>query len=382
MNFELSDEQLTLQQTARKFIQQSCPPSTAKEWDETYTYPEKFLRDIAAMGWNSIAFPEEEGGGGGGPIELTILAEELGRASFDVAMCFIVNLIATATLAKFATDEQRATLLPDFTSGRRRMSISISEPDAGSDVKALSLRAEDKGDHLVLTGQKMWCTGAGLPNTVIGMYVRTQGHRGDRSGISLLMVDPSSEGVELRQIPTLARHVMGTYEVYLDGVVIPKSSLIGQLHNGWDVLMSSLEIERVLLSGGYVGAAQATVDEALNYAKQRRQFDNRIGDFQAIAHTLANLQTEVDAARLLAYRAAWLLASGRPCSREGSMAKLFGSETYVRAAREGMQVWGGYGFSTESVMSFRYRESIVTTISGGTSQIQRNGIARSMGLKP
>ena len=382
MNFELSDEQRTLQQTARKFIQQSCSAGTAKEWDETYTYPEKFLRDIAAMGWNSIAFPEEEGGGGGGPIELTILAEELGRASFDVAMCFIVNLIATTTLAKFATDEQRATVLPDFTSGRKRMSISISEPDAGSDVKALSLRAEDKGDHFVLTGQKMWCTGAGLPNTIIGIYVRTEGHRGDRGGISLLMLDPSSEGVELRQIPTLARHVMGTYEVYLDGVVVPKSSLIGELHNGWDVLMSSLEIERVLLSGGYVGAAQATVDEALSYAKQRRQFGNRIGDFQAIAHTLANLQTDVDAARLLAYRAAWLLAAGRPCSREGSMAKLFGSETYVRAAREGMQVWGGYGFSTESIMSFRYRESIVATISGGTSQIQRNGIARSMGLKP
>jgi len=146
--------------------------------------------------------------------------------------------------------------------------------------------------------------------------------------------------------------------------------------------MHGLELERVLISGAYVGAAQETLDEAVRYAKERIQFGSRIGDFQAIAHMAADLQTEVDAARLLCYRAAALLKANLPCSREGSMAKLFASETYVRAARQGMQILGGFGFSTESTMSFRYRESIVTTISGGTSQILRNGIARSMGLKP
>jgi alkylation response protein AidB-like acyl-CoA dehydrogenase len=146
-------------------------------------------------------------------------------------------------------------------------------------------------------------------------------------------------------------------------------------------MLSNLELEKVLLSGGYLGAAQATLDEMLEYSRTRHAFGRPIGEFQSLAHAMADLQTEIDSARLLTYRAAWLLAQGLPCSREGAMAKLKGSETYVAAARLGMQVLAGHGFSTESVMSFRYRESIVATISGGTSQIQRNGIARSMGLR-
>jgi alkylation response protein AidB-like acyl-CoA dehydrogenase len=146
-------------------------------------------------------------------------------------------------------------------------------------------------------------------------------------------------------------------------------------------MLSNLELERVLMSGGYVGAAQSTLDEALDYSKQRTAFGRRIGEFQSLAHGLADLQVDIDSARLLAYRAAWMLGQGHSVSREGAMAKLKGSETYVAAARLGMQICAGHGFSTESVMSFRWRESIVAPISGGTSQIQRNGIARSMGLR-
>ena len=146
-------------------------------------------------------------------------------------------------------------------------------------------------------------------------------------------------------------------------------------------MLSGLDLERVLISGGYVGAAQATLDEALDHAKTRQQFGRPVGEFQALTHALADLQTEIDSARLLVQRAAWLHSVGQPCGREASMAKLKGSETYVAAARLGMQICAGMGFSTESVMSFRWRESIVAPISGGTSQIQRNTIARSMGLR-
>jgi alkylation response protein AidB-like acyl-CoA dehydrogenase len=187
--------------------------------------------------------------------------------------------------------------------------------------------------------------------------------------------------VELRQVPTLARHVLGTYEVYFTDVVVPKTALVGEQDQGWRVMLSNLELERVLMSGGYVGVAQATLDEALAYSKERTAFGRPVGTFQALAHAMADMQVEIDAARLLAYRAAWMHAQGQPCGREGAMAKLKGSETYVAAARLGMQVCAGHGFSTESVMSFRWRESIVAPISGGTSQIQRNGIARSMGLR-
>jgi alkylation response protein AidB-like acyl-CoA dehydrogenase len=198
----------------------------------------------------------------------------------------------------------------------------------------------------------------------------------------VLLIDPTQPGVELRKIDTLARHILGTYEVYLDNVQVPKPNLIGTLGGGWEVMLSGLDLERVLISGGYVGAAQATVDEALAYAKQRHAFGRPIGEFQAITHALADIQTEVDAARLLLQRAAWMHDAGVDSGgRAGAMAKLKGSETYVAAARLGMQILAGHGFATESIMSFRYRESIVAPISGGTSQIQRNAIARSMGLR-
>jgi alkylation response protein AidB-like acyl-CoA dehydrogenase len=265
--------------------------------------------------------------------------------------------------------------------GTSRFAIAMSEPDVGSDVAALRTTAVNDGDYFLVNGQKAWCTGAGLPGTVIAMYVRTQPDAPKHEGLSLLLVDPGTPGVEIRRTPTLARHILGTNEVFLRDVRVPKANLVGPLHGGWQVLLSGLDVEKILMSAAYVGTAQATIDEALDYAKLRTAFGRPIGNFQAISHALADLQTDIDSARLLAFRAAWLLANGHRCTREGAMAKLKGSETYVEAARWGMQILAGHGFSTESVMSFRWRESIVATISGGTSQIQRNAIARSMGLR-
>jgi alkylation response protein AidB-like acyl-CoA dehydrogenase len=381
VDFGLSDELELLQKTARAFVADHCPPAKAKELDDGVGSGDPLFAAMADMGWFGLPFPEELGGGGGGPLELVIVAEELGRASLDIAMCLIGTQISGLTLFKWGTAEQRRTLLGRVIRGERRLATGISEPDAGSDAASLRTTAVDCGDHFVVNGQKMWCTGAGLPGTDILLYVRTDGAAPKHQGISVLLLDPTSDGVELRRIPTLARHLLGTYEVFLQDVVVPREHLIGPQNGGWKVLLSSLELERVLMSGGYVGAAQATLDDAATYARERQQFDRPIGTFQGIAHPLADLQVDIDAARLLARRAAWMLSRGLDSSREGAMAKLKGSETYVSAARLGMQVLAGHGFATESVMSFRWRESIVATISGGTSQIQRNAIARSMGLR-
>jgi alkylation response protein AidB-like acyl-CoA dehydrogenase len=381
MDFGLTDEQDLLRDTARRFVDDVCPPERAKAWDEAHHYPAELFRGFAELGWIELGFRDEDGGAGGGAAELAIVTEELGRASLDVAQCFCLTLQAGLVLAQFGPETMRRDLLPSVMAGDARLSIAISEPDAGSDAAAMRTFAEDKGDRFVLQGQKMWCTGAGLPGTKIVCYVRTDRDAPKHRGLSVLLLDPTSPGVELRRIDTLARHIRGTYEVYLDGVEVPRDHLIGPLNGGWAVLLSGLSLERVLISGGYVGAAQATVDEALAYAKERHQFGRPIGEFQALTHALADIQTEVDAARLLVHRAAWLHDAGVEAGPAGSMAKLKGSETYVAAARLGMQICAGHGFATESVMSFRYRESIVAPISGGTSQIQRNAIARSMGLR-
>jgi alkylation response protein AidB-like acyl-CoA dehydrogenase len=381
MNFDLSPEHAALQDAARQFVDRECPPRQAKEWDEASAYPAELFKAMADVGWFGLAFPTEAGGDGGGALELTLIAEQLGRASLDIAMCYIGTLIPGLTVYRWGSEEQRQGITDTMFTGESRFAVAISEPDTGSDAAALRCAAVDMGDHFVVNGQKMWCTGAGLPGTVIMTYVRTSNGDRKHDGISLLLIPADAPGVELRQAPTLARHILGTYEVWFTDVVVPKTALVGVQDKAWEVMLSNLELERVLMSGGYVGVAQSTLDEAVAYSKERNAFGRPVGTFQSLAHALADMQVEVDASRLLAYRAAWSLSQGRPSTREGAMAKLKGSETYVAAARLGMQVCAGYGFSTESVMSFRWRESIVAPISGGTSQIQRNGIARSMGLR-
>ena len=381
MDFGFTEEQEMLRATARQFVADVCPAERAKEWDEESAVPPELFKGMAELGWFSLPFAEEDGGDGGGPVELILIAEELGRASFDVAMCYIGVLIPGITVFNWGSPAQRAFIREQVMTGRQRLAVAVSEPDSGSDAAALRTSAQDRGDHFVVNGQKMWCTGAGLPDTTIATYVRTGPREPKHEGISLLLIDPQANGVEVRRTPTLARHILGTNEVYLSDVLVPREDLVGPQDKGWSVMLSNIELEKVIITGGYLGAAQATLDEMLAFAKTRHAFGRPVGTFQALAHAMADLQVEIDSARLLAYRAAWLLAQGRPCGREGAMAKLKGSETYVAAARLGMQVCAGHGFSTESVMSFRYRESIVATISGGTSQIQRNGIARSMGLR-
>ena len=380
MDFALTEEQDLLKKTVDAFVSRHCPPEQAKAWDDQEIFPTELWQLMADLDWFGLPYPVEWGGGGGSPMELVIMAESLARSSLDVAMAYVGTFIPGLTIYKWGSDEQRERMRDALLRGEQRIAIAISEPDAGSDAAAMRTAAVDHGDHFVLNGQKMWCTGAGLPGAMIATYVRTNPGAPKHRGLSLVLVDARSEGVEIRRIPTLARHLLGTNEVFLRDVVVPRHDLIGPIDEGWKILLSSLELERVLMSGAYVGVAQATLDEALAYSGERQQFGRPVGNFQAIAHALADMQTEIDAARLLAYRAAWQLSQGQPASREGAMAKLKGSETYVAAARLGMQVMAGQGFSTESVMSFRWREAIVAPISGGTSQIQRNAIARSMGL--
>jgi len=381
VDLTLSPEQELLRETARRFVEDSCPPERAKEWDEQSYYPSELFQAFADLGWIELAFPPEEGGAGGGAVELAVITEQLGRASLDIAQCYCLTLQAGLLLRRFASEPMKAKIIPELMSGQARLSLSISEPDAGSDAAAMQAFAEDRGDHFIVSGQKMWCTGAGLPGTRIVCYVRTDRHGAKHEGLSVLLLDPGLPGVHLRKIPTLARHILGTYEVFLDDVIVPKDNLIGPLNGGWQVLLTGLALERVLISGGYVGAAQATLDEAVAYSKERRQFGRPIGEFQALTHAMADMQMEIEAARMLVHRAAGLLDAGKDAATAGAMAKLKGSETYVAAARLGMQILAGHGFATESIMSFRYRESIVAPISGGTSQIQRNAIARSMGLR-
>lgn len=381
MDFELSEEQRMLSDSIRRMMDRLATPEYVRRLDREAAYPYELYEAWIEMGLLRMPFPEEHGGLGGSVLDMAIIAEELARKSFDFFTAYGASIFCGLNLLRNGSPEQAERYLPKLMDGSLRMCVSMSEPDAGSDVGAMRSTAKREGDRWVIRGQKLWSTGAGAKNTLINLYVKTDTAAHYRSGISLFLVDNDAQGVELRKLDMLGRRSVGTFEIFLNDVQIGEERLVGGLNHGFDCMLSGLQIERVTTAAGYCGSAQAALDLAVDYARERKQFGRAIGSFQAIAHLLADLQTEVDASRLLMLRAAWTLAQGREALREISMAKLFASETYVKVANAGMQVLGAYGYNMEFDMQRHFRDARAATIGAGTSQIQRNLIAGRMGLK-
>src|SRR3954454_21105675 len=233
MDFELSEEQTLVQQTARDFVTRVCPAELAKEWDEKETFPGELLRAMADMGWFSLPFPADEGGDGGTPLDLVLIAEQLGRSSFDISMCYAGVLIPALTVFRWGTPELKDWVRERVMTGTHRLAVAMSEPDTGSDAAALRTSAVEQDDHFLVNGQKMWCTGGSLPDTTLVTYVRTGSSVPKHGGISLLLIDPDSAGVQIRRTPTLARHILGTTEVFFTDVTVDRENLVGPLNQGW-----------------------------------------------------------------------------------------------------------------------------------------------------
>jgi alkylation response protein AidB-like acyl-CoA dehydrogenase len=381
MDFSFTDEQAMLRDSVRKLMDRIATPDYVRRLDREQAYPYELYKAWVEAGLLRLPFPEEYGGLSGSVIDMVIIAEELAHKSADFYMAFAGSTFCGLNLLRKASNAQKRHWLPRLLSGEVRMAISISEPEAGSDVGAMRTTARRDGDHFVINGQKLWSSGAGARGAVINAYVKTDTKAHYRQGMSLFLVDNTAPGLELRKLDMLGRRCTGTYEIFFNDVRVPAERLIGGENGGWDCLMSGLQVERVCSAAGNCGAAQAVVDLALAYAKERKQFGRPIGSFQAIAHMLADMATEVEAARTLMWRAAWMVASGRDALKEISMAKLLSSETYAKMANLGMQILGGYGYTMEFDMQRHFRDSRASTIAAGTSQIQRNLIAGLMGLK-
>jgi alkylation response protein AidB-like acyl-CoA dehydrogenase len=381
MDFGFSEEQRLLRETVRKLMRKHAPPEYVRRHDRERSYPEDLYRAWVEAGLIALPFPEEYGGAGGSVIDMAIVAEEIARTSADLVMAYGGNIFCGLNLVRKASEEQKRYWLPKLLKGEIKFSISMSEPDAGSDIGAMRTAAVRDGNEWRIDGQKIWASTAGAKNNVINLYVKTDAKAHYRQGLSLFLVDNDAPGLTLRKLDMLGRRATGTYELTFDKVRVAPDRLVGGENNGWDVVMSGLQVERVTSAAGNVGAAQGVVDLAVQYAKDRKQFGRPIGSNQAIAHMLADMQTEVEAARTLMWRAAWMVSNGEQALREISMAKLFASETYVKVASQGMQVLGGFGYSTEFDMERHFRDSRAATIAAGTSQIQRNLIANLMGLK-
>ncbi|WP_459615096.1 acyl-CoA dehydrogenase family protein [Bordetella sp. 2513F-2] len=377
MNF-LTQEQRLWKEQIDRLMDKEIGREYIRQCDINREYPYKGYEAIARQDWLRLLIPEDHGGLGGTIFDYALMCEGVSKYGFDFATAMMVSTFTAMNIVKFGTDDQKARYLEPFMRGDLRFSISISEPSAGSDAASTRTRAVRDGDDYVLRGQKLWCSGAAARDVVIAMLVRSDPQAKKREGLSVFLVPNDTPGLDIRRLPTMARRATGTTEIFVDDVRLPPGQLLGEPGQGWSIITGHLELERIAVSAGYVGNAQQAVDDALRYAHERHQFDQPIFDFQVIRHMLADMQTKVDAARLLVYRAAHMASEGVPCSREVSMAKLFASETLQEVTRAGMQIYGGHGMLPEADMERYFREGMQSTIGAGTSQIQRTIIAKTM----
>jgi alkylation response protein AidB-like acyl-CoA dehydrogenase len=379
MNF-LNENQILWRETVGRFMDEEIGREYIRKCDMDRAYPYEGYEKLAKAGWLRLLIPESAGGDGGDIFDYALMCEGLGKYGFDFATAVMVPTFTAMNIVHHGSAEQRQRYLGPFMRGEIRFSISISEPSAGSDAANTKTRATLEGDQWVLRGQKLWCSGAAAKNTVIAMLVRSAQTNSKYEGLSILFVPNDTPGVTIRKLPTLARRATGTTEIFLDEARLPAASVLGEPGGGWKIINEHLELERIAIAAAYVGNAQTAVDDALRYAHDRVQFGKPIIEFQVLRHMLADMQTQVDAARLMVYRAASMAAAGTPCTREVAMAKLFSSETLQNVSRMGMQILGGHSMLPEADMERYFREGMQCTIGGGTSQIQRTIIAKTMRL--
>ena len=376
-----TEEHEMFRETVDRFVEQHCSREYARERDMKREYPYEAYMQMAAQGWFGLCVPEQYGGIGADVIYRAILQEGLSRYAFDMGAVYGLTVWGIDALLHFGTEAQRRKYIAPALAGEIRFSVSMTEPNAGSDLSAVALRAEDRGDHFLLNGQKVFASAAGAKDNIIVLAARTSTDGRDRrSGLTILLVPNDTPGLELRKLATLSRHMSGTYECFYQDVRVPRENVVGEIDKGWQVLGGFLVQERVGGAAMYVGNAQTAIDDALRYARERVQFGKPIGEFQVIKHALSDAATEIEAARLLTYQAAWLSSRGMPALKQAAMAKLFASEAGLRATTLGMQVLGGYAQLAEYDMERYWRDAKQNTVSAGTSQIQRAIIARELSL--
>jgi len=379
MDFELDAEHRMFRDSMRSFVDREIRP-VAREWEQSGRYPTEIVETMGELGLFGLTIPESHGGLGADLVTLAIAFEEIARGWMGIAGILGSHTLACKMIADHGTDDQKAKYLADLATGRRRTCIALTEPDAGSDLQAITTRAERDGDEYVINGTKMWITNARFadPMPVLAKTDPTVEPR--HRGMSVLLVEAGTPGLEvLRDIPKLGYKGPESCEVVLRDVRVPAANLLGGVEGrGMVQVLSALEVGRINVAARAVGVAQAAYDYARDYSGERRAFGQPISGFQAVQHKLADMATGVQAARLLTWWAASRADAGGRADTETGMAKLFASELALTAALDSMRIHGGYGYSTEFEVERLYRDAPLMAIGEGTSDILRGVIARSL----
>jgi alkylation response protein AidB-like acyl-CoA dehydrogenase len=380
MDFSLTDEQKDFVDAIRGFCERECGSQEQRErLTEGYELHHNFdiYRQMAELGWLGVTIPEEYGGSGGSMLDATLFMEETSRGLAPVGG-YSTTLIVAGAYQRFGTEEQKREILGGIAGGAVE-AIAMTEPESGSDVGSLTTKADRVDGGFVINGQKVFISNAHISDHVLVVCRTTRGES-KHEGLTMLSVPSGAEGMELKPIQTMGGRE--TNYVYFTDCAVPESAVLGEVDQAWTQLMAGLNVERLILAATMLGIAQRAFDDALAYAKERKQFGRPIGSFQALQHRFADLATDLEAARLMTRWVATLTDEdpGRMLPREASMVKLHVTETAKRVTLEGMQMMGGYGYSAEYDMERLVRTSLVSTIYGGTSEIQRNIIAKTYGL--
>ncbi|MGW5437175.1 acyl-CoA dehydrogenase family protein [Nocardia asteroides] len=333
---------------------------------------------MAELGWLGLTVPEEYGGSDASMVDMCILLEESLRGMLPIG-AIGPTLITGGAYAKFGTEAQKEDVLRGIVRGASQ-SISMSEPEAGSDVGNLSTKAVKTADGWLINGQKTWCSNAHISENIL-LVARTSKEGGKHEGLTMFHVPANTPGLQISPIELMGNQTE-TNDLYFTDCVLPEDAVVGEEGNGWRQLMTGLNFERLILAAMSLGAAERAFEDTLAFVTQRKQFGRPIGTFQSLRHRLADLATEIECTKLLVYNVA-KEADANPTkmlAREASMAKLKATETSKRVALEGMQMMGGYGYAREFDMEKHVRGALVSTIFGGTSEIQRDIIGRTLGL--
>ncbi len=374
---QLSPEQELIRDTVRRLAEDELAPIAARI-DAEDRFPREFFRRLGEIGVLGVLAPEEYGGSGGDYLSATLIMEELARQSGAVSLSFGAHaVLCVGAIVRDCDEAQKRRVLPALCSGEAIGCWALTEPGAGSDALGLRTRAVRKNGDFVLEGAKTFITNGSLAQTLV-VYAKTDPERGAQ-GISVFLIDAGSEGFSCSgTISKMGMNGSPTAELRFDGVRVPAENLIGEENAGIAMMMRGLDFERATLAGISVGLAQAALDHSVAYARERRQFDQPIGDFQMVQKMLADMYTELQAARLLTYEAAGRCDRGEASREWASAAKLFASEIATRAGMSAIQIFGGYGYTREYPVERIARDAKLMEIGAGTSEIQRVIIAKEL----
>lgn len=378
MNFDEGEVVAALREALGRFIEKEMPRSAAADWDARNHFPRDVFKKLADLGVMGLTIPEEYGGVGRDIFATMVVIEELSRRSLAVSVPYIMAACyAGMNIEECGTEAQKRELLPKIVTGDMLFAYGLTEPDAGADLASVKTRAERHGDVIRVNGAKRFCSGAGIADYIYTL-VRTGPEAERHRNLSFVLIPPTAKGVTITKIEAMGMKGAATTDVSFDDVEVPIENLVGgeaAWNKGWPMLVGpGLDVEKLEVAAIGIGIARAALDDAWAYAQERRQFGRKIGEFQSIQHKLADMQTQIHAARLTLYHAAWLANARRPCSSETSMAKLFATEVSKAVALECQTILGAYGYVKDFDAERYVRDALLMPIIGGSSAVQRGNI--------